>query len=244
MKNISILFIFFSFLTSYSASAENITLACSPWYPFVDANLPEKGFYSQIVKEAGKKVDINVTTRIMPWKRVITLAKAGKIDGISCPVLTEERRQWFAFTDQDFYKTEIGFFTLKDNPILWKTPSDLKDKKIGALAASTYQKQLLAENIKAQEYTDIETGLKMLAGKRFDAMYEVKDATSYTLTSKYPEFADKIIYAGTLKTVTHRPAISLKKPNAVEIAKKLSEGYRLIQADGTLEKIMHAANLK
>lgn len=227
-----------------SAHATDITLACSPWYPFVDEKLPGKGFYSQIVTQAAAKVGINVTTKIMPWKRVVMMTKAGQIDGISCPVVTEERRQWLAYADDDFYKNEIGFFSLKDKPLTWQSTADLTDKKIAALASSAYVKQLQDEGLSPIEYIDISTGLKMLAGKRFDAIYEVRTAAAYTLSSKFPELSDKISYAGTLKTVFHRPGISLKHPQAAEIAKKLSEGYRQIKADGTLAKIMEQANLK
>ncbi len=244
MKKIISFSLYLLFISLNPSNAEDITLRCSTWSPFVDVKLPENGFYSQIITEAGKRVDLNITTRIMPWKRVITLAKSGDIDGVSCPIVTEERRQWFAFTDQDFYKTEIGFFTLKDNPISWRKTEDLQNKSIGVLAASTNQKYLQSKNLKTLHYADLDTGLKMLAGQRFDALYDVKTAISYILSTKHAELAKKITYAGTLQSVAHRPAISLKKENAIEIAKRLSEGYRLIKADGTLDKILKQASIQ
>ncbi len=244
-KKILLFMLFFiSIFFSKSVSAEKLVLACSPSPPFVGDNLPGQGILSQIVTEAGKKVGLDISIQTMPWKRVIVMAKSGALDGIVCPVVTEERRAWLAYTEQDFFQSELGFFTHKDRPLFWKTPKDLKHKRIATLTTSAYLADLQSlEGIFITEYNNLSTGLKMLVADRFDTLYAAKNASFYILRTQHPELASQIIYSATFKKVSHRPAFSRKHPKATEFAKKLSTGYRLIQADGTLDTIIEKLDL-
>lgn len=224
--------------------AQDVKMACSSWFPFVGEELPNKGFYTQLVVQAGKKVGINVIPQVIPWKRVVTLTKDDKLDGILCPVITEERRTWLEYTDEIFFVNEVGFFTNKQNPISSVKLADLKEKRLGALTASAFLKDLIDSGFKPKEYTNNETGFKMLAGNRFDAIYEVRAAGDYLFRSKLSKIAPKIEYAGTVKKMKHSPAFRKTHPQAAELAKKLGEGFRLIKQDGTYDRILSTAQIK
>ena len=224
--------------------AQDVKMACSSWFPFVGEDLPGKGFYTQLVVQAGKKVGINVLPQVIPWKRVVTLTKSDKLDGILCPVITEERRTWLEYADEIFFVNEVGFFTTKQNPIDSIKPEDLTEKRLGSLAASAFLKDLINSGLAPKEYTNNETGFKMLAGNRFDAIYEVRTAGDYLIRSKLSDIADKIEYAGTVKRMNHSPAFRKTHPQAAELAKKLGEGFRQIKQDGTYDRILSNAHIK
>ena len=224
--------------------AQDVRLACDPWVPFVGEDLPHMGFYTHMVVEAGKKVGLNVKLEIMPWKRVITLTKNDKLDGILCPVITEERRSWLTYADEVFFVNEVGFFTTKQNPVASVKFEDLKEKRLGALTASAFLKDLIDSGLDPKGYSNDETGFKMLAGNRFDAIYEVRAAGDYLFSSTLSDIAHKIDYVGTVKKMYHSPAFRKSHPDAEEFAKKLSEGFRQIKQDGTYAKILSHAQIK
>ncbi len=88
---------------------------------------------------------------------------------------------------KDFYQNEIGFFTSKKSDFSWSEITDLKNKKIGTLAASAYGKHLKDANIPFIEYSNPDIGIKMLSGKRFEAMYAAKASSHYLLSTKHPK---------------------------------------------------------
>lgn len=233
-----------SLIISTPISAKDIRMACSTWFPFVGEDLPHMGFYTRMVVEAGKKVGINIKPEVMPWKRVVALTKSGLLDGALCPVITEERRQWLVYADEGFISNEIGFFARKDNPVASVNFEDLTQKQLGALSASVYLKELLANGLNAKGYPDNEMGFRMLAGRRFDAIYQVKITGDYLFRTNLKHLADQIYYVGPTKAMIHSPALSKKHPQAKELALRLGEGYRIMEQDGTLDKILSEANMK
>ena len=231
---------------SVPAQAEPLVLACNPWPPLVDNTLPNQGLLSDIVKTAGARVDLEVEHLILPWNRLIALTKKGEIDGIYCATYTDENLSWLSYTDQAFWVTPVGFFVRKDNHIELGKLEDLKDHTFGSLKGSTYTevlKGLINENIKIISYPKEMHGMKMLIEKRFDILFTGETTGGAVLKSQNLERADEIKYLETLFIDHVHPAISLKKPKAKQIAKRLSEGYKQIKADGTLHALFEKHKL-
>ncbi len=226
------------------AQADQIVLGCSPALPFTDSSADNKGFYTELVVAAGQKSDVEIIAKIMPWKRVVALTKSGEIDGIYCPAITEERKAWLEFTDIDFYQNEVGLFVNTKSPVVWKDIADLKNYNVGSLASSSYVKYLANQGIPVKEYSDNETGLKMLKGQRFDAIYDLRIVLESLMRSRFPEMASEIAYSATLQVIHLRPGIRKSHPKAKEIAVKLSNGYRALKADGSLDKILKNAKIQ
>lgn len=235
-------FIFsFSLLFSTQSFAEKLTLACSPWHPFSGQDLDKQGFYNEIVRSAGAEAGLEIDIQIMPWKRLVLLAKEGQLDGISCPSYKKERESWLAFTKTDFFVIDGGLFARRDTQLKSVDVADLKGLTIGVLSNSSGAK-IVAEHgagtLKLKEFFKVNDALKMLHGKRFDAIYMIRVTGETLIADKFPEMAKDIIYVGTLKQSTVRPGISLKHPKARELADKLDAGYQIIQQNGKLDEIM------
>ncbi len=233
-----LLSIMISGLSYTSVFAKRLVLGCAPSFPFVDENLTGQGFYTQIVVAAGQKAGIKIIPKIMPWKRVIAESKSGSLDGTFCIAVTQQRRSWLEFTKNAFYISEVGIFTHRDVPLTWSRPADLESYTIGSLASTVYAKKLAGFGLKIQEYPNTETGLRMLHGQRFDAIYDTRIVIQYLLKSKFPDFQNKIVYSKTMDRFNLHIAIGKHHPKAAEIVKKLDIGYRHIKQDGSLEEIL------
>lgn len=230
-----------SLLFSSQSFAEKLTLACSPWYPFSGAQLEKQGFYNEIVKEAGAAAGLEIDIEIMPWKRLMVLTKEGKLDGIACPSYKKERESWLAFPQSDFFVVEGGFFARKDSEIKGTDIADLKGRPIGVMANSAGAKAVAEHGhgeLTLKEYFDEKGALRMLHGKRFDAIYMVRVTGEKLLADKFPKMAPDIEFVGSINSFPFRPAISLKHPKARELADKLEAGYQAIQENGKLDEIM------
>ena len=200
---------------STSSVAEKLTLGCASFYPFSGQELENQGLYNESVQEAGAAVGLDIDIKIMPWKRVVALTKQGKLDGITCPVYRKERESWLAFTKNSFVVIEIGLFARKDSQIQGITPNNLKDKRVAVLTGSQYLKFLTNYSqgqFTIKEFFDESSALKMLHGKRFDAVYIPRIPGEKLLADKFPQIADDIKYVGTLDQVFVHPGISPETP--------------------------------
>lgn len=231
---------------SFPARAEPLVLACNLWKPLVDNNLPNQGLLSDIVIMAGARVGFEVEHRILPWNRLVTQVKKGEIDGISCSTYADENLSWLSYTDQAYWVTEVGFFVRKDSHIELSKLDDLKDHTFGSLKDGNYTevlKGLINKDIKITPYPKEIHGMKMLIENRFDILFTGETVGNAVLRERNLERADEIKYLETLFLEHVHPAISLKRPDAKQIAKRLSEGYKLIKADGTLEALFQKHNI-
>ena len=233
-----------SLVFSTSSFAEKLTLGCIDWHPFSGNDLENKGLFNESVQKAGAAVGLDIDIKIMPWKRVMLLTKQGKLDGISCPSYQKERESWLAYTKNHFSVIQGGLFAHKDSQIQGIKLNNLKGKIVGVPAGSSVVK-FVTDYSKGQftikEFFDEDSALKMLHGKRFDAIYLSLTTGKKLLRGKFSKIADDIEYLGTLNKVFIHPAISLTHPRAKEIAKKLDAGYQIIKENGELEKITYRA---
>ncbi|WP_085904474.1 substrate-binding periplasmic protein [Kiloniella majae] len=230
----------------FPAKAEKLVLACNEWKPLVDATKTNQGLFVDIVKTAGKRVGYDIEHQILPWNRLITLTKIGEIDGISCSTFVAEHQSWITYTQQAFWVTEVGLFVRKDSNIELSQLIDLKQYTFGALKGGSYTKVLqglIDDDIKLIPYPREVNGMKMLIEERFDILFTGNVLGNYILQTKNLDHADKIVYLETLFLEDIHPAISTTRLDASLITERLSEGYKLIKADGTLEKLFKKHNL-
>ncbi|WP_120496438.1 ABC transporter substrate-binding protein [Kiloniella sp. EL199] len=240
----SILFVIL--ILGFPAKAEKLVLACHEWKPLVDATKTNQGLFVDILKTAGKRAGYDIEHQILPWNRLITLTKIGEIDGISCSTFVAEHQSWLTYTQQAFWITEVGLFVRKDSNIELNQLIDLKKYTFGALKDGAYTKilqGLIHEEIKLIFYPKEINGMKMLIEKRFDILFTGNVLGNYILQTKNLDHADTITYLETLFLEDIHPAISTTRLDAALITERLSQGYKLIKADGTLEALFKKHNL-
>ncbi len=226
--------------------AEPLVLACNPWKPLIDNTLPNQGLLSDIVVTAGARVGLEVEHRILPWNRLVAQVKRGDIDGISCSTYVDEDKSWITYTNQPFWVTEVGFFVRKDSKIKLDQLDTLRKHTFGALKGGKYTevlRGLISKDIKIIPYPKEMHGMKMLIEKRFDILFTGEVVGNSVLKERNLDRANEITYLEALYLEHVHPAISLQRPDAKLIASRLSEGYKLIKADGTLEALFQKHQL-
>ena len=118
-------------------AAETIRLTNGEWPPLLSEHLPGNGFASQIVREAFKRADIDVSYGFFPWKRAFVLAEEGEWDGSVIWSWNEERDKAFLFSDP-IYKSRDVFFHRKDFRLKWRKFEDLAGLNVGASTGYFY----------------------------------------------------------------------------------------------------------
>lgn len=227
--------------TSLTAKAESYLLACSEWPPFLSAKLPHGGVYTHILMESAKRAKMDIRLEYYPWQRVIKQAKAGKISGVACPSYSEERTSWMAYVPEVFLHQADGFFVRSDTQLAYENLSELADLKIGVLkggSAYDYLNKQSQNSLSLQTFPNEASGLRMLAGKRFDAVYLGRTDGLSLLENDLTSLKGEIIYVRDVKAKDYMPGFSrAAHPNAEDLAIQLGKGFAEIRADGTLDKI-------
>lgn len=224
-----------------TAKAESYLLACSEWPPFLSAKLPHGGVYTHILMESAMRAQMDIKVEYYPWQRVIKQAKAGKISGVACPSYSEERTSWMAYVPEVFLHQADGFFVRSKTQLAYETLSDLADVKIGVLkggSAFDYLNKQSQNSLSLQTFPNEASGLRMLAGKRFDAVYLGRTDGLSLLENDLASLKGQIVYVRDVKAKDYMPGFSrAAHPNAEDLAVQLGKGFAEIRADGTLDKI-------
>lgn len=114
-----------------------LVLSLIEYPPLSSAALNGFGIAPAIVRAAFEKTGIPVTYQFYPPARAFTMAKTGQVGGLVGWVRSDEREQWFVFTDP-FFEAPLVFFHLKSIPFDWKTCDDLTDLRIGITVKNYY----------------------------------------------------------------------------------------------------------
>ncbi len=95
------------------------------------------GIAPSIISAAFEKSKIEVRYKFYPPARAFSLAKSGKVNGTVGWVRSEERAQWFLFSDA-YFEAPLVFFHLASIPFDWQDYDDLKGLRIGVTLKNYY----------------------------------------------------------------------------------------------------------
>jgi polar amino acid transport system substrate-binding protein len=121
-------------------TSKTIRLTNGEWQPYLSEDAPHHGFASHIVTEAFALVGVEVEYGFFPWKRSFKLAKEGTWDGSVVWVDSDERREYFLYSDP-VVPSKMAFFHLKGSDFDWNSYEDLKGIRIGGTLEYAYGKE-------------------------------------------------------------------------------------------------------
>lgn len=169
MRAALVIIMFFSF-----SQAEKLYFVEDPWPPYTYGKVskaPTKGAAVDALKQIFENAEIELM--LLPWKRAIEIAKAGKADGLMLTIATNEREKYFVFTEA-LFSQKIVFISKADLQINYTTFSDLKNYKIATVIGSKYsdsfQKAIKEIPLQIEEARNIQTNIKKLYAKRVDLL--------------------------------------------------------------------------
>jgi len=140
MKKFFPLCFVFVFLFSINASAEKIVMAVmDDFTPFqYEENNQAVGIDADMIREACKRLGIELELKVMPWKRALVNAEKGRVSGMLTALYTKERAGFLYFTKEGVHTQKNIIMAKKGSGLKIKSLDDLKGKGIGVIRNFSY----------------------------------------------------------------------------------------------------------
>ena len=242
----NILVIMFASNISGLVNAEQIVkLSTINWEPYTGQNLPDHGFFSELVTESLAKVGYRVVYGYRPWPRALKEAKDGKVDGVMNAYWKQDRTEFLSYPDV-VWKVKEEFIALQKNPISFNGKlSSLKGYKIGVLNQSAQAAEIEFADVKTEPVSDQLQNVKKLLAERIDAIVIPRSIFFYHLERIDPGFDRTLIkiLKPPFKIYDMYVAFSKRKPGYEQLTADFNRGLKLIKVDGTFKKILQKYNI-
>lgn len=210
-----------------------------PPYQYLDAAGNIVGHDVEVTVEAFRRVGREIEVEILPWRRVLHIARQGEALGIITCAYTDARNAFLTFSNP--LSTFTSSFIARAGYAA-KDPRNLGEAK-GRSIASVTDYESLSELRQAGfdpiEAPNLTRGLWMLIEGRFDYLYVLKETTMF----RAAEFgvADRIRYTPLME----KPfffCFSRAAPGVEGHRQAFNQGLAEVRADGTYAAI-HARYL-
>lgn len=241
--------IFLCLLISFStlsiqAKPYHVVLASDTWPPYYGPNLPNQGYFSEIVRAAFKQSGYTSEFRFMPWQRALNLAKKGKYDGILGAYYKQDRIEYFEYSEP-IIKIDVVFVSYNNREIQYETLSDLTPYTIAYVFGYHYTDDFdNAKNLRKIKGYSIEKNIELLINNKVDLVIGSKSVIEGIIKNKYPEFKQSVKVLSPVLTAHHLYVpISKNIYNSKRLLKSFNDGLKEIKKNGTYNKIMQKHGL-
>lgn len=227
-------------------AANKVLLSTINLPPYTGEQLPEHGFFSEIVTRAFAEVGYQVEYQYRPWRRALQETKAGETDGVMTVFWEKGRAEYLEYPEVVWKVTSV-VVTLPGHPISYSGEvSDFKGYTIGVVSGSVVSKHLTQEGIATQDVPDHTQNILKLAAGRIDAMIIPDAVLRYKLGLLKAE--GKQIAVRKLDTpykiYDMYVAFSKKHPQYKTLTHDFNRGLQGLKSKGAFDKIVADAGLK
>ena len=235
-----ITFNLFLFDNQLFAENKKVVLATDCWEPHYGSDLENEGYFTEITKEAFKRVGYNCEVSFVPWKRALELAKRGQYDGLLGAFYSKERTEFFEYSTP-IYEEKLVFFSKNDK--IKKEYSSLQDLKgyiIGTVRGYHYSDEFNnAKYLIKDTATRASDNIRRLMLGRLDLILASQFVVIHTVRKKYPDHVNTLIKLDP-PLVTHKLYVPISKKNRKhkQIVQDLNLGLKIIKEDCTFDNIM------
>lgn len=170
---------------SYLYSKQHITMCIAPGWPpidWIDKNGHHQGLSASFVKLFSDKLHIPfVTLKAPTWQESLQNLRQERCDFISSIIKTPERATYLNFTDV-YFQGYIAIATYQNAPPMSDPILQLRDKKIGAVKESGFEKEARKiPGIHLVSLPNILTGLKMVQQGELDGVIDNHASIHYLI---------------------------------------------------------------
>ena len=229
-----------------NTSTQKLIVGTNPEFPpfeFLDDNGNPDGFDMALIKEIGKRINMDVEIKSMEFKSLIAAVQSGQINVIIAGMTyTEERAQSVNFSTP-YYKATQKVLIQKGNTSI-KSVEDLNGKKIGVQDATTGD--FIASGDEGFEVT-IEGATVSRFKKYADAVLDLKNGRiDAIIIDANPGKTFLGLNEDTLEMLSdpnddmfgqEEYAIAINK-NDTELKTKIDKALEEIKNDGTYDKLI------
>jgi polar amino acid transport system substrate-binding protein len=226
--------------TSFAFAQETrIRFTTLKWEPYYGPSLMNGGYFTDIVREAFKRVGYPISVKYVPWKRALYEGKQLYTDSLLGIYYSEERTEWLYYSEP-VSEAENCFFAKKGRNITWNTLEDLKQYRIGIEQGYSYSEEFdEAKFLQKEPVRKIELNVKKLLEGRVDLVLASKKRFLYWLNNNNPQARELIeVVPHPLSSNRLYIAFPKKAAKSEEYLKAFNEGLQMIKADGTYANIL------
>jgi polar amino acid transport system substrate-binding protein len=220
-----------------------IQLASDVWPPFTN-HFGKPRLATEIVHLALTKAGYAPTTKILDAWTVPSDLKANKYDGCGALWKSDDREAYLLFS-QPYLESRIHLVGQKGNDVSITDLSKLKGVRLALVKGYAYGDLLASlDGVEIIYGSDDVANLKMLVHDEADYTL-VDDLLIQHAKKEYPETCEASLAFGKQALLINPIYLALRKnlPNVETIIKKFNQTIRLMQADGTYNRILRLNSL-
>jgi polar amino acid transport system substrate-binding protein len=241
----ALLLVFVALGLARAEEPDRVTLVQDHWPPYAlgePGRAPEGGIAVHLAGEIFRRVGVELEMKLLPWKRCLSAAKRGDVDGIALLVKNEEREAFLVYSQALVEDRDLLWFPAsRGEPLEWETFADLDGLRLGQTAGAHYGEAFdaarKAGQIRVSEaHSDLINFQKLTRG-RIDA-FICNEAAARAIFAEHPELGEQVRSAGRpVKTVQLHFALS-KRSAAAGLLPKVDAAITAMKADGALEALL------
>lgn len=219
--------------------------------PFPPFNFEENGQVAgpmvEVLHAVCKAAKIRCTTQIMPWRRALSMAEGGQVDGIFSILHGPEKARNFVLSDP-VIRTAYSFFAPKGSGWSYATPTSLEGMTLGVYGPSSTSitlNGLVASDNSTKVVLELSNfdALKTLSlggyGNKAAVFINRDVGLSMTKSMGLPDISP----AGDVKQIAYCFGLSKKSPHTEEIA-AFNRAVRQRMAAGEIAHILAKYGMK
>lgn len=218
--------------------AQTLTLAADPWPPFTEKN--GKGVATQVVRAALKRSGITLKTVDVPWEQAWEGSVEGRYDGVVAIWFDTNRARALQFSEPYMLNRLVMVVRNKDVDVIKSLP-DLAGRKVGVVKGYAYHPEFdAAANFPRVESSSLSASMSKLATGKVEVVVDSEVAIEHWMR-RNPQSAKKVkILPDALGERALYMALSRKLPEAEKIIADFNATLQVMQADGSLRKLLQA----
>lgn len=239
---------------STSGNANDLRFVTEEFFPFsysvpdpVTGGSRAGGPLVEVVQLVCQRTGYRCSVEIHPWRRSLTLAEQGAVDGIFTVVRSPQRRQAFRLTPM-LVRSQYGLFSQRNSSFHYQRPADLRGRTIGVYGPSgtSYalsQHLMNVPDARVHLGTDNIQLLRMLDSGRFGKEGLVAMNQDVARNLIFTEQLGNVRQAGELEPVTYGIGFSRKAVSKAEF-ETFRNALQAAMDDGSIGKILDLYGLE
>jgi len=196
------------------------------------------GIEVEIMREIGKRLDIEVSVELRPWQTMLETMRFGTKDCMFAAFYTADREKFMDYTKVPIHISSLSFFVHKHKPMLYNRINDLAGMRIGIVKGfknpPDFEKAERKQLFQVFRLRNLEINFRILDKKCINAVLVNKHVGEYTLSQmKLPNIEPMPV------PLTATPAYIAfsKKKEHTGLIEYIDSALYEILLDGTYKKI-------
>ncbi len=229
--------------TTAFAQATEVTCYSDVFAPYVvQEGSNVSGIDTDAIAEAGKRVGVKVTFKILPWVRLEKEIERGAESNVDCAFAytqTDARKGFMVFTTAPIKQSILSIYARKDVFANYKGIADIKGKTLGIRRGFKLPPELQAmvdkHEVTIEEVNQDDQNFQKLSKSRLDGVLSNQDVAATAL--KQPGMEGIVALSPPVQTIATYVVFNKAKKNLAALAPLFDKGIAEINADGTYKKI-------